>query len=58
MISLQELHFEDMKQHIEEKEELKQKIEALTEWCSQPVWKRTTSFVLPKEPEDRFVSEF
>jgi len=58
MKSLQELHFEDMKQHIEEKEELKQKIEALTEWCSQPVWKRTTSFVLPKEPEDRFVSEF
>ena len=58
MISLQELHFEDMKQHIEEKEELKQKIEALTEWCSQPVWKRTPSFVLPKEPEDRFVSEF
>ena len=58
MTYLQELHFEDMKQHIEEKEELKQKIEALTEWCSQPVWKRTTSFVLPKEPEDRFVSEF
>ena len=58
MISLQELHFEDMKQHIEEKEELKQKIEALIGWCSQPVWKRTPSFVLPKEPEDRFVSEF
>ena len=58
MTYLQELHFEDMKQHIEEKEELKQKIEALTGWCSQPVWKRTTSFVLPKEPEDRFVSEF
>lgn len=45
MTYLQELHFEDMKQHIEEKEELKQKIEALTAWCSQPVWKRTSSFV-------------
>ena len=41
-----------------EKEELKQKIEALTEWCSQPVWKRTSAFVLPKGSEDEFVNEF
>jgi len=41
-----------------EKEELKQKIDALTEWCSQPVWKRTSAFVLPKGSEDEFVNEF
>ena len=58
MTYLQELHFEDMKQHIEEKEELTQKIEALTEWCSQSVWKRTRPFVLPKESKDGVVSEF
>jgi len=47
-----------MESDAREKEELKQKIEALTEWCSQPVWKRTSAFVLPKEDEEDFVSEF
>ena len=58
MASIQELHIEDMKKQLQEKEELKQKIDALTEWCSQPVWKRTSAFVLPKAPEEEFVSEF
>ena len=40
-----------------EKEELEYKMAAVIEWCSQPVWKRTSAFVFPKESEERFVSE-
>jgi lipoate synthase len=46
------------KSHIKENNELKQKIDALTEWCSQPLWKRTSAFVFPKESMDEIISEF
>ena len=39
----------------EEKEKLRQKIDALTEWCSQPLWKRMNSFTFMA---DEITSEF
>ena len=41
-----------------EKDGLKQKIDALTEWCSQPLWKRSSAFVMPEESNCEFISEF
>jgi hypothetical protein len=41
-----------------EKDELKQQIDALTEWCSQPLWKRSSAFVMPEESNCDFISEF
>jgi hypothetical protein len=46
------------KSHVQEKNELKKEIDALTEWCSQPLWKRTSAFVFPKESVDEIISEF
>jgi len=39
-------------------DELKQETKALTEWCSRPIWNRTTSFRFEKEPKYEFTSEF
>jgi len=55
--ALQAKQAEDMISYLQEKEQWKQKIDALTEWCSQPLWKRTSAFVFPKELEDGFVSD-
>lgn len=41
-----------------EKDGLKQQIDALTEWCSQPLWKRSSAFVMPEESNCEFISEF
>jgi hypothetical protein len=43
--ALQAKQEEDMISHLQDKEQWKQKIDALSEWCSQPLWKRTNAFV-------------
>lgn len=51
IVDLEAKHEAENKLQAQEKEELKHKIDALTEWCSQSAWKRTRAFVLPKESE-------
>ena len=39
-------------------DELKQKTKALIDWCSQPIWNRSTAFSFSKESTYEFTSEF
>lgn len=59
IIALEAKHEAENKIHAEENAILNQKLAAVIEWCSQPVWRRKfAAFVPPKAPEDGFVSEF
>jgi len=55
ILSLCADQIEDTISHNEETEKLRQKIDALTEWCSQPLWKRINAFTFMA---DEIMNEF